>query len=276
MTKRAIRLYAIGAAVLWQMLMPSPARAQFQPRMANQGAIGDNYHLEFDAVIWDTSANMSLSNTALGVPGTTIDLKNDLGIQDQKFGGFELILRPAVKHKFRVQLVPVHYSQVATPKTSLIFGGQTYAAGVPVTSTIHWRAWRFGYEYDFAVAPRGFMGVILDVKYTDTDASLTSAVAPTRTASARAPVPALGGILRVNPASHLALTAEISGFKWPGGWIWSGSGDYLDFDTYATLNFVNAFGVELGYRSFDVDYSLTNDSGSFKLSGPYLGAVLRF
>jgi hypothetical protein len=276
MTKRAIRLYAIGVAVLFQLVLASPAAAQFQPRMANQGALGDNYHIELDAVVWDTSADITVSNTALGLAGTTIDLKNDLGIKDQKFGGFELILRPAVKHKFRVQLVPVHYSAVATPQSPLIFGGQIYPAGAPINSTFHWRAWRFGYEYDFAVSPRGFVGFLLDVKYTDTDASLTSAAAGTRSASARAPVPALGGILRVNPASHLAFTAEITGFKWPGGWIWSGSGDFLDIDTYATINFANAFGVQFGYRSFDVSYSLTNDAGSFKLSGPYLGAALRF
>jgi len=275
MTKRAIHIYAIGVAVLFQMAMPSPASAQFGLR-TNQAAIGDNYHLELDAVVWDTSADMSLSNTALGLTGSTIDLKNDLGIKDQKFGGFELILRPAVKHKFRVQLVPVHYSAVATPQSPLSFGGVTFPAGGPINSTFHWRAWRFGYEYDFAVTPRGFVGFSLDVKYTDTDASLTSAATGTRSASARAPVPALGGILRVNPASHLSLTGEITGFKWPGGWIWSGSGDYLDIDTYATINFANAFGVNFGYRSFDVSYTLTNDAGSFKLTGPYLGASIRF
>ena len=276
MRKLATRLYAIGAAVLLLTLIASPARAQFQPRMVNQGAIGERYHLELGAAIWDTSADMSLSNTALNVAGSTINLKNDLGAADQKFGGFDLILRPAVKHKFRVQLVPVHYSATAVPKSALTFGGQTFPAGVPVSSRIHWRAWRFGYEYDAAVGPRGFLGFILDVKYTDVDASLTSAAAGTRSASARAPVPAIGGILRVYPASHLALTGEITGFKWPGGWIWSGSGDFLDLDAYATLNLVNAVGVELGYRSFKVNYSLTNDSGNFKLEGPYLGAVLRF
>jgi hypothetical protein len=276
MRRSATGLYAIGVAVLSQTLIASPARAQFRPRNVNQGAIGENYHLEIGAAIWDTSADMSLSNTALGLAGTTINLKNDLGAADQKFGSFDVILRPAVKHKFRVQLVPVHYSATAAPRSALTFGGQTFPAGVPVSSKTHWRAWRFGYEYDAAVGPRGFLGFILDVKYTDVDASLTSATAGTRTASAHSTVPAIGGILRVYPASHLALTGEITGFKWPGGWIWSGSGNFLDLDAYATLNLVNAFGVELGYRSFDVNYSLTNDSGSFKLTGPYLGAVLRF
>jgi hypothetical protein len=274
MTKPGSRLYAICIAASLLTLLPSSADAQFQPRTVSSGATGENYHLELGAAIWDTSAEMSLSNTALDLTGTSINVKSDLGAADQKFGGFDLTLRPGLKHKFRAQLVPVHYSATASPRTALTFGGQTFPAGVPVSSRIHWRAWRFGYEYD-AVGPRAFLGFLINIKYTDVDATLTSATG-TRTASAHSTVPAIGGILRVYPASHFSLTGEISGFKWPGGWIWGGSGDYLDFDGYATVNFVNAFGVELGYRSFDVSYSLTNDTGDFKLKGPYLGAVLRF
>jgi hypothetical protein len=276
MTKLAVRLYAIAAAALLLTLGPSRADAQYRPRGISNSAIGEKYHIEISAALWDSSADMSLSDTALGLAGTTINLKSDLGIQDQRFPGFDLVLRPAVKHKFRVQLVPVHYAPTTTPQSPLTFAGQTYPAGVPISSKFHWRAWRFGYEYDFAVGPRGFLGMIVDVKYTDVDASLTSAAFGTRSASARAPIPALGGIFRINPVSHVAVTAELTGFKLWGSWIKSASGHYLDFDTYATVNVVNAFGVQAGYRTFDLEYSLTNDSGTFKLEGPYFGAVLRF
>ncbi len=276
MTKPAVRLYSLSAAVLLLLLVSSPADAQYRPRRVSSAAIGENYHIEISAALWNPSADMSLTNTALDQTGTSINLKNDLGLLDQKFPDFHLIVRPNRSHKFRVELFPIHYSQTGTPKSPLVFGGQTYAAGVPVASTIHWKAWRFGYEYDFVVAPRGFMGLIVDVKYTDVNATLTNASAGLRTASARAALPALGGILRVNPIAHLALTGEISGFKIPGSWIKSASGHYLDFDAYATLNFVNAVGVQAGYRSFNLGYTLTNDIGDFKLEGPYVGATIRF
>jgi hypothetical protein len=277
MTKPGIRLYAAGAAVLLLTLVSSPASAQFQPRVVDRGAaIGENYHVELGAGLWNSSADMSLANTALDQVGTTINLKSDLGLQDQRFPGFDLILRPAVKHKFRVQLVPVHYSQTGTPRSSLTFGGQTFPVGVPVSSKIYLKAWRFGYEYDFAVASRGFVGMIVDVKYTAVDASLTGVAGATRSASASAPLPALGAIIRIYPLSRVAVTAELTGFKVPGSWLKSGSGHYLDFDTYATLNFVNSFGMQAGYRSFDLEYTMTNDTGTFKLEGPYFGAVIRF
>src|SRR5512138_1757271 len=107
MTSRALRLYMIYAAGLL-LVVSSRVDAQYRPRRASGGGVGENYHLELGAVIWDTSADISLSNTALDLTGTTISLKNDLGVADQKFAGFDLILRPAAKHKFRVQLIPVH------------------------------------------------------------------------------------------------------------------------------------------------------------------------
>ena len=55
----------------------------------------------------------------------------------------------------------------------------------------------------------------------------------------------------------------------------------LDLDIYGTLNFTNNFGVQGGYRSFDLGYTvkdnnITTDAGSFVLKGLYVGAVARF
>jgi hypothetical protein len=278
MTKPAVRVYATSLIVLAHVLLSSPASAQYGPRRASGSAIGDNYHIELNVGYWIPSADMTLSNTALDVAGTSIDLKKDLGLQDKRFPDFQLILRAAQRHKLRVEFVPVKYTQTGAPRTSLAFAGQMYASGVPVTSTIDWKAWRFGYEYDLVATPRGFMGVILNLKRTDVNTTLTNATAGLRTSSATATVPAFGAILRVNPISRVSLTGEITGLKlpWLASWIKSASGSYLDFDAYATLNFVNSLGVQAGYRSYDLDYTLTNDNGTFKVAGPYIGAVLLF
>ena len=97
-----------------------------------------------------------------------------------------------------------------------------------------------------------------------------------RLPAAQAPIPALGGIARIYLASNLSLTGELTGFKFPGGWIKSASGQYADMDIYAMLNFVDRFGVRAGIRKFNVEYTLTNDTGTFNVSGPYLGVSIRF
>ena len=263
---------ACALAVCALTLAASTARAQYRPRTVTAVLPAENFHVELGAGFWNTDADMQITS---GAGGTSVDLKKDLGLEDRKFSEFQLVVKPALKHKIRVQLVPISYTQTGTPRTAVVFNGLTYPAGTPVNSTLDWKAWRFGYEYDFVSNFRGFVGMIVDVKYTDVNATLTTA-GRNGIASATAPIPALGGIARVYMASNLSFTGELTGFKFPGGWIKSTSGHYADMDIYAMLNFVDSLGVRVGYRKFDVEYIKDNDTGTFKLTGPYLGVSLRF
>jgi hypothetical protein len=264
-------VYPRALAVCALAMIAAPAHAQYRPRSASTSP-AENYHVELGAGIWRTDADMQIAS---GAAGSTIDLKQDLGLQDRKSAEFQLVIKPKLKHKIRVQLVPISYTQTGTPRSAIVFNGQTYPAGTSVASTVEWKAWRFGYEYDFVSNYRGFVGTIVDVKYTDVSATL-SADGRVGTASAKAPIPALGGIARLYFASNLSITGELTGFKFPGGWIKSASGHYADLDIYAMLNFVDSLGLRVGYRKFDVEYVKDNDTGTFKLTGPYLGISLRF
>jgi len=271
MPSQSIRFFALTVCAL--ALGAAPARAQYSPRAAASSA--ESYHVELGAGFWYPAADMTITS---GPAGSTINLKNDLGLADRKMTEFQLVIKPGLKHKIRVQYIPISYTQTGTPASALTFGGQTYAAGAPIDSTLEWKAWRVGYEYDFVSNYRGFVGTIVDLKYTDVSATLTTSATGGRTASASAsaPIPALGGIARVYLAQNLSMTGELTGFKFPGSWIKSTSGHYADMDIYAMLNFANSFGVRAGYRKFDVEYTLTDDTGMFKLDGWYLGASIRF
>ncbi len=149
---------------------------------------------------------------------------------------------------------------------------------LPINSTLDWKAWRFGYEYDFIYRDRGFVGFLFDIKNTDVSATLAS---PIRSdfARAQAPVPTFGAIFRVYPLSNISVTGEITGasVSWlPTSLIKDTEGHFFDIDFYGTLNFTNNVGVQGGYRSFDIGYLLKTDSGDFKLKGPYFGVVLRY
>jgi len=253
-------------------LAAAPSFAQYRPGPAATTSPAENYHVELSAGFWAPTANMQIAD---GSFGTSIDLKNDLGLQDRKFPEFQIVIKPALKHKFRVQFIPISFAQTGTPTHDLVFNGQIYPAGTTITSTLDWKAWRFGYEYDMVSTYRGFLGVIVDLKYTDVGATLNAA-GRTGVAAAKAPIPALGGIGRLYLAQNLSFTFELTGFDLPGNWIKTTSGHYADLDTYAMLNFTDSFGVTGGYRKFDVAYTLASDSGTFKLDGWYVGAALRF
>jgi hypothetical protein len=272
-TRFTPRLY--GALAVALLFVASPVAAQFTPRTLNDPATGEQFHIEGAAGFWLPSANMSIASEALGIVGSTIDFKNDLGLTDQRFSELQLVLRPARKHKLRLQYIPIEFIQESTIERDIKFNGQLYAKGLPVNSDLLWKAWRFSYEYDFLTMNRGFGGFILEAKYTDVTATLKSPLVE-EFIHAQAPIPAIGGIGRFYVVPNISITGELTGVKIPDSISKKYKAHYADLDIYGTLNFTNNIGVQGGYRSVDVGYHVDSDTGSFVLKGIYFGVVARY
>ncbi|MEO8256841.1 MAG: hypothetical protein ABI868_05780 [Acidobacteriota bacterium] len=275
-TRFATRLYALIGLAASFVLVAGPARAQFTPRPLSDPATGERYHIEFAAGLWSPSAQMSITSESLGILGSSIDFKKDLALTDQRFPELHLELRAARNH-FRFQFIPIKYEQTATLTRDIVFNGQRYRVGVPVKSTLDWKAYRIGYQFDVVRTNRLFAGFILDLKQTDVTATLAT-VTPglTEFARARAPIPAIGGVVRGYVVPNISITGEVTGFKLPANLIEDSSGHYVDVDVYGTVNFTNNVGVQVGYRSFDVGYLVDTDTGSFTLKGMFFGIVARY
>src|SRR5690348_14913022 len=219
----ARRTYIAALAVAsLSLTLAAPARAQFMPQPLSEPAPAETYVVEASAAFWSPSADMSLSSGGTGhlsgITGTAIDFKSDLGLVDQHFGQFKVVLRPAKKHKVRFELIPISYEQTTTLNRQIVFNGIRYNLGIPVSSSIDWKAYRFSYEYDFLSRDRWFVGAIAEVKYTDVQASLAATFAgasDTEFAHAQAPIPALGGIARFYVAPAISVTGEVTAFKLP-------------------------------------------------------------
>jgi hypothetical protein len=280
MTSVRYRLCATTAAVLF--CWAASANAQFRPRVVTeQQMTGERYHVEGSTEFWSPTANLVVTSSGTGalagLQGSQIDAKRDLGLTDQRLPQFELVLRPAKSHKFRLQYIPIKYTQSATLPTDISFNGQLYKSRIdlPVNSVLDWKATRFGYEYDFITKSRGFGGFIIEAKYTDVQVSLVSPV-NTEYAHARAPIPALGGIARVYVVPRVSITGEVTGFKLPDSVDNRYAAHYVDVDVYGTVNATNNVGVKAGYRSLDLGYLVKQDSGAFTLKGIYFGIVARY
>ncbi len=271
-----VRLYASVLFVLGTVMTASPARAQFTPRSVGDPVIGERYWVEGSADFWSPNAEMAISSESLGIPGDIIDFKRDLGLTDSRFREFHLQLRPAKRHKFRYQYVPIKYDQQATLTRQIKFNGQLFTAGIPVTSEIDWRAHRFGYEFDFISRSWGFGGVVVEAKQTDVRASLESPQVRRERAHAAAPIPAIGGIFRYYIVPNFSVTGEVTDFKLPDGLIEHTSGHYLEVDFYGTYNFMRNIGAQIGFRRLDVGYGVQEDTGDFALGGIYFGLVARY
>jgi hypothetical protein len=275
MNRPGYRLYGWAVAVATLLCVAAPASAQYKPRTLNDPATGEKYHIEAGAGYWFPTADIIVSSEQLGIPGSQINGKRDLGLTDQRFPILDLQLRPTRSQKFRFQYIPVNFTQITTLTQDIVFNGIRYRLGLPVNSTLDWKTYEFGYEYDFVVRNWGFVGFDLQAKYTDVNVQLASPLA-SEFAHARGPIPAIGGIARVYVVPNISITGELSAFKIPDSIDSRYNAHYIDFDLYGTLNFTNNVGVKGGYRSRDVGYLIKSDSGAFTLKGIYFGAVVRY
>ena len=267
------RAVVVAATVLF---WSAPAAAQYAFGSGST-AIGEEYNIEGAASWWSPQPKLIVSSESLGIPGTDVDLVNDLGIEQKRIRELKLVLRPATKHKFRLHYVPLQYSAEAQVQREFIFNGQRYRVGVPVNTVADLTTWRFGYEYDFLYRDRGYLGVLIDLKYTNVDVALTSPIGEEFTSQV-APIPTFGIVGRGYLVENVSVTGEVSFFKVPENLAeqLNGEGRYLDYDFYGTFNFNRYVGAQVGLRSIDVQYRKDLDAGQLNFVGWYFGAVVRY
>lgn len=263
-------LAAVTAAPVSAQYRPLPA-----PGSASTSQKGENYHVEISANYWSPDPLFVVSSDGLNIAGTAISAEGDLGIQKKGNYDIRVVLRPAVRHKFRFEYLPLTYTSTATLNATVYFNGRQYPISAQVGSDLQWKTYRLGYEYDFVSNKTGFFGVVLEAKITQAQIQLTSVVG-NEFAKAEATIPAIGAIARVYLATGFSVTGEYTYFKLPASLIKDAAGHYTEFDIYTTFNLTNNLGAQAGYRKVNIGVTVSNVFGSAKLNGPYVGGVVRF
>jgi hypothetical protein len=260
---------------LLALLMATPASAQYRPRPVADAPLAERYKIEATAGLWNPSPEMWITSESLGIIGSRIDFVDDLGLAKKRLGALGVTFHPGRKHKLRFEYLPIVYTQEATLARDIVFNGQRYRTGVAVDSSLDWKAYRFSYEFDFISMSRGFGGLIVDMRVTDIKATLQTSVLDEFT-KLRAPVPTLGGIARVYIVPAVSVTGELTGIKIPKRDLYDFNGHYADLSIYGTVNVHKNVGAQIGYRSFDVEATIDQDSGGFTMKGLYFGIVARY
>lgn len=267
--------YLLGSAgLVAALVLPASALAQGNDNRPSTRAIGEEYHVELSGGFWRPSVSGIFSSEQFGITGTDIDFVNDLGFKTTRFGDVRLVLRPSKKSRFRFQYTPVSYSAESFLPREVIFNGIKYPVNLPVQSSFDWKVYRAGYEFDFFYHDRGFIGFLIEARYTEMAASLKSPLND-EASSARAPLPAFGLVGRGYPIKNVSITAEVSGFKLPNI-DEDYDANYVDIDIYGTVNFTHHFGVQAGWRRMHTFLKVEQDKGDFTFQGIWFGGALRF
>jgi hypothetical protein len=160
---RKFRYLLAAAGLMAALAVPARAQAQNDP---STRPIGEEYHVELSGSFWRPTVSGIFASEQFGITGTDINFVNDLGFKTTRFGDVRLILRPSKKSRFRFQYTPVSYSAESMLPREVIFNGIKYPVSLPVQSTFEWKVLRFGYEWDFFYTDRGFIGFIIEGRYT--------------------------------------------------------------------------------------------------------------
>jgi hypothetical protein len=271
------RSLSIGAVLLYGLLFSAVnAQAQYGATPFHDPATGETYHIEAGLAFWNPPPDLTVASESLGISGTNINAVKDLGVQQKRITELRLVVRPARKHKFRVNYLPMHYLAQSTVHRDIVFNGQRYGVNLPLTTDLKWNTWLLGYEYDFLYKDRWFVGFVAQAKATDVEVNITASPVGTEKAVAKAPIPNIGGIARVYVVPNISITGELVGMKIPESPNRNFKAHYFDFDLYGTVNFNDYVGAQVGYRSLDVGYTIKKDTGAFLMKGLYFGGVVRY
>jgi hypothetical protein len=263
------------ASLAMVLFLPCGARAQDPVRHLEELPIGERYRIEVLAGYWAPHSDIIVSSDAPGLPGTRVDVRRDLGMTDQRFAELQLTWRLGLRHKLRLQYIPIHFDSTATLTRDLLFNGVTFRAGLPAAASLDWTTYRFGYEYDFMVKRRAMAGFIAEVKHTRVRAEIQAGAAHEVSRQAM-PVPAVGGIVRVSPAAHLSLTGEVTVFGVPDRPDGHYGGHVADVDVSAVWNVTRHLGAQAGFRAIDIHHLGAWNTAEFTLKGVYVGALVRY
>jgi hypothetical protein len=234
-------------------------------------AIADT-KVEFEGRYWITDLTSKAKITEAGT-GTDIDFKTDLGIEDENFPEARFTWYIGSKNKLRLAYIQISYSGDKNVEKTIEFGGKTYTVGLRVTTDLDVKYLRLGWAWQFINIDNGKVkfGTLLEAKGFWIDASLKATLPPIEESEdLAAGLPTIGVALDINPHKIVNVFAEISGIS-------AGKYGYF-FDTEAGVKIIPIKNLSVigGYRIFDIKAKDDPDYAKVKISGPFVGATLRF
>ena len=265
-----------------------PAAAQLSPTPADF-PVGELYSLELLGSLWPPAQDLTVASRGSGGSGATTSPAGDPGASAPRFLDVRVRLRLSRRQRVHLDYLPIRYAPPTPPSTTRRpppVEDTGVEPGGPVASTLRWKSWRLAYEYDIIHLARGSLGLFAEAAYTDVRVAqdgapgtgCDAATPACELARLRRPVPGVGGVVRLYPSPVIMLGAEASLLRTPPGIgkILGYTGEHLAYDVHAALNFVEAFGLQLGYRSRRLHLETADHDVDLKLEGVYVGALLRF
>ena len=231
-------------------------------------AFADAIGVRASGGVWSYEASGQIRDSA--DVNEYLDLKADLGIKDEeKFNGFIYVEHPVpVLPNVRLGVTDLKLAGNGTTTRTVDWNGTNIPSGTTVNSSVdlshseiglYYEIWDTGFDFDLG----------LNFKFFDGNVNINDGALINATSSFDETIP-MGYVSVGIPL--------LAGFKIGGDLSYiSYDGDKFQ-DLLVNVRWVSDFllGVELGYRSFTIDYLDGNEFADVKVDGPYLNLRLDF
>lgn len=246
-------------------LMAAFAALYGVPALAGELPAAEQYHLRAEYLEWRPGLQAEIRS---GTFGTQVDLKDDLGMEDERT--FEV--RGAVQFlpgfKLRGSVTPIDYAADTRIDRAFVFDGRIYPVNARVVSSVKGNLYSAALEFDVVKNPGGYLGILLGGELFDGDASIAAPeLRIDEGEDLRTPIPFLGLCGRIY-ASKLSFEGEISGLTL------GSRGHFYEMHLGARFHVTEKIAVGVGYRLFKVQGEEEPDFVEFRQGGVTFGAEL--
>ena len=228
--------------------------------------------VEFEGRYWFTDLTAEVKVTRDDI-GSDIDLQSDLGVDDKDFPEGRFTWYINANNRLRLSYMQIDYSGDQELQRTLEFDGGTYPAGARVITDFEVKYLRFGWIWQFVNLASGKIkfGTLLEAKGVSADATLKSPdVSLKKSDDLIAGLPTIGIVVDISPLDIITIFGEVSGMP-------AGKYGYF-FDAEAGIKIIPIKNLSIlgGYRYFDIKAENDPDFAKVRISGPFVGATVRF
>ncbi len=208
-----------------------------------------------------------------GLSGTTLDVEDDLGIEESEDFFVDAALQFGSFRLFAAYL-PVNFSGNSVLTRDISFNGENFVLGSRVASEVNIDMYEAGLAWFLLniddLPTRIQFGPELAVKYIDARVELKDNVAGlNESQNVGVPIPTLGMRARVALADSLSVAGRV-------GYLKYSDSSFMDADAQVEFSPVPLVGLFAGYRLMEIDVDESDVLIDATFAGPYAGAFVRF
>ena len=207
-----------------------------------------------------------------GIVGTKLDLRDDLGINNESYPWLDVFLGIG-KHHLTFSYFEANYKGSQFINKNIYFNGELFNINDLVDSKIDYKSYDLMYQYDVVDWENilaGFsLGVVARVKYLDGELAMASTTQQTKL-DFTAPIPLLGANF------HMGLLADVLEARVLLTAIGYSGNNCIDGQVDVSLTPLPFIDINAGYRLFYLNADIDDITFDFGTGGPFLGLTISF